>query len=389
MNINMKWMIDFEQLMDIPIDRHDLEEKYEHFLEAADECCEDSEYYIAEQLIDYWKRSHLYRLQSLHVPQDNIIYLKEIQDNLQQLISRKQITQRTEEWYAHANTVLTASEFSTILKKGITRGKLVLKKAAACAPEFNQQLAIPSDKMTPFDWGIRFEPVIKRLYEIIHNCHILELGRITHPTDNRVAASPDGIIDDASDNSYIGRLVEFKCPVSRDITDKVPEDYYVQMQIQCEVTQSARCDYVEAQFRSVYNNHIQGPSGPTAFFYGTIWLAESENNGMYSRRYIYGEPRRTNITYLLTDYPPDLSDNENIIETIPWELMCYSEILVERDTEWYNTVAFPAMNEFWVDVAAAKKGEFVLPDSKRKKKSPAADTLENNNTCLIIEEANE
>jgi len=90
----------------------------------------------------------------------------------------------------------------------------------------------------------------------------------------------------------------------------------------------------------------------------------------------------------MEDSPPDLADNENIIETIPWELMCYSEILVERNTEWYNTIALPAMNEFWVDVVTARKGEFILPESKRKKK-PAADTLENNNTCLIIEETHE
>lgn len=389
MNINIEWMTQFEQLMDVPINRHDLEEKYESFLEAADECCEDAEYYIAEQLIDYWKRSHLYRLQSLSIlPQTDIIHIKHIQEQLQVLLSRKQIAQRTEEWYIHANTVLTASEFSTIFKKGRTRGQLVLKKSATCAPEFNQQLAITSDKMTPFDWGIRFEPVIKRLYEIIHNCHILDLGRITHPTDHRVAASPDGIIDDATDNKYIGRLVEFKCPVSRDITDKVPEDYYVQMQIQCEVTQSAKCDYVEAQFRSIYNNKIQGPEGPAAFFYGTIWLAEKEENNMYSRRYIYGEPRKTTTIYHIPDTPPDLADNENIIETIPWELMCYSEIPIDRNIEWYNGTALPAMNEFWKDVDAAKKGEFVMPESNRKKKV-VTDTLENQNICIIIDEINE
>ena len=95
-----------------------------------------------------------------------------------------------------------------------------------------------------------------------------------------------------------------------------------------------------------------------------------------------------NIIYHIIDYPPDLSENEHIIETIPWELMCYSEISVARNIDWYNNTALPAMNEFWRDVSEAKKGEFILPDSKRKKK-PIMDTLENNNTCIIIEDTNE
>ncbi len=373
-----KWMVNFEDLLDIPKDRCTLEVHYEEFLDAADECCDDDEEYnIAVEIIEWWKRCHLHRLETQYNTTDNMKSV-DISKKIAEVISRKQIAQRTKEWYEHANTVLTASEFSTILKKGRTRGQLVLKKAARTLVEFNQQLAVESLNMSAFDWGIRFEPVIKRLYEMKHNTNVIEVGRITHVTNPTLAASPDGICETS------GRLVEFKCPVSRELTDNIPNDYYIQMQIQCEVTDIDHCDYVEAQFRSMYKDKLQGPEGPAALIEGTIWLIEaySEEEG-YSRRYYYGEPH---YTYLMqtAEIPRDLKENEHIVETIQWELMSYNEIAVKRDTIWFNSTATPAITEFWKDVAAAKKGEYILPASTRSKKPCTESTEQPTNECLII-----
>ena len=71
------------------------------------------------------------------------------------------------------------------------------------------------------------------------NCQTTDLGRIRHPTEARLAASPDGIV---VSGDRTGRLVEFKAPITRVLNQKVPEDYFMQMQLQMEVTQVEECD---------------------------------------------------------------------------------------------------------------------------------------------------
>ena len=66
---------------------------------------------------------------------------------------------------------------------------------------------------------------------------------------NFIGASPDGLI--LSQNKDLnGRLIEFKCPISRKFDDNtpVPIYYYHQMQLQMECTNLNECDYVEMQF---------------------------------------------------------------------------------------------------------------------------------------------
>jgi hypothetical protein len=109
------------------------------------------------------------------------------------------------------------------------RGKLVLSKTEPPPPR-NQPLAIPSDRMKPFDWGIRFEPVVKQIYEDKYGVTLKELGRLTHPIDPRCSASPDGLIYDCPKNERTGRLIEIKCPATREVDGKISKKYYWQIQ---------------------------------------------------------------------------------------------------------------------------------------------------------------
>ena len=131
---------------------------------------------------------------------------------LNHLLSRPQIVQRSEEWYADATQALSASQFGTIFKSPRTRGQLILEKAGINPREnTGQRHTCITEYMNPFDWGIRFEPVVRQVYCALTHTLVGELGRLRHPTDNRLSASPDGVVIEDTEGSTqcrLGRLAE-------------------------------------------------------------------------------------------------------------------------------------------------------------------------------------
>jgi hypothetical protein len=291
---------------------------------------------------------------------------KEIMD---ELLNRKQIEQRTPEWYAQMTTIISASELGNLFAAPRQRAKMVLSKTLPYEAR-NQPLAIPSDRMSAFDWGIRFEPVVKQIYEYKYKATVKELGRLHHQTDSRCTASPDGLVYDSENNEKTGRLIEIKCPVTREIDGTVPKDYYAQMQMQLHVTGLKQCDYVEAAFASKYNNMVE-KSGPGLFngYVAVIRFAEMKVNQDFY--YIYSP---VNVD---ADWQPEIQEDEEIVEIIPWRLLEWSEQIVSRSEEWWVSLK-PMIDTFWEDVEKAKRGEFVVPESTRPAKRQKEDK------CMIV-----
>jgi hypothetical protein len=294
------------------------------------------------------------------------IPLKEVLD---ELLNRKQIEQRTSEWYAQMNSIISASELGNLFASPRQRAKMVISKTVPYEPRF-APLAVLSDRMSAFDWGIRFEPVVKLIYEHKYNATIKELGRLIHPTYNKCSASPDGLVYECSNSEKIGRLVEIKCPVTREIDGTIPKDYYSQMQMQLHVTQLKLCDYVEAQFSSKYNN-IHEKIGPGLYngFIALVRYAEMKGDNEFY--YIYSP---VNIG---TEWQPEIKENEELVEIIPWRLIQWHEKVVTRSEEWWSSIK-PIIDQFWEDVEKAKRGEFVVPESTRPAKKPREEK------CIII-----
>lgn len=280
----------------------------------------------------------------------------------EQLLQQKQVEQRTEAWYLEVRDLLTASEVGQILKPGRTRGQLVLAKAGGTTRSGgNSSPAVPSELMSAFDWGVRFEPVVKMIYETMHpNIKIHDVGRLYHPTLPKCAASPDGIVLGSGERA--GRLIEIKCPVSRDIRSGIPDDYYAQMQQQLEVTGLEECDYMEVKFRSKYSKDITLLTEGTALFYGVLFRIEwddEDNIGNSRTDYVYGPVGDMSATC------PVLKPGQRIVEIIPWEAIKINLITVRRDRKWW-AAAEQKIAEFWADVEKARRGEFVLPASSRR-----------------------
>lgn len=297
---------------------------------------------------------------------------------IEHLTHRPQIEQRTKEWYEHASQVLTASELSRLF--GSDRDLWLLLESKAFPAETttgSYQHAIPTEKMNPFAWGIRFEPVVKMILEHQDKIKIADLGRLFHPTDSKLAASPDGLIVKSQKESRLGRLVEIKCPYTRPIGGEIPFGYWVQMQSQMEVADIDECEYIEVQIQSTRPTkaeQTETQEKDTGSIQGSIWgfIYLWKKDEDYKYEYC---PIACVATLKVGETITD--EGWELVEVIPWSLVKYHRKVVSRDRTWFQaTQAW--RNAFWADVERVKKGEeplFIKKVEGRAKK------------CLIVDDA--
>jgi putative phage-type endonuclease len=261
-----------------------------------------------------------------------------------------QIEQRTAAWYEHYAHVLTASEFSALFGSQKARRSLILSKAFPKKEERGSyRLACPSSEMNAMGWGIRFEPIVKLILEQKYKCKIYEAGRITHMKNGMLAASPDGILEDAPDTKQIGRLIEIKCPYTRQIGGEIPYDYWVQMQIQMEVCDLDECEYLEAEILSPRQG-LEFVDTSGCSIQGSIYLLKQDvaEGQPFQYKYLYGDIGSTKC--------PPVPKGYVVAETIPWGLKKWYRKVVSRDRGWYNATVI-WQQAFWSDVQLAKEGK--------------------------------
>jgi len=302
---------------------------------------------------------------------DNDNTLEKRKEAIERIRSAPQVEQRTENWYKESLTILSGSQYATILKPGRTRGQLVLEKAGITKRETSGTNVVLSPQLNPFMWGIRFEPVVKQLYQALTHTEVVELGRLRHKTNQRLGASPDGLVitqnkdqeekeqKEQKGQERVGRFVEFKAPVTRPIYNKVPEEYNVQMQIQMEVGNVEECDYLEVKFNSIYKN-ISIPNSENPVYQGNIFIVEKQEQ----LRYEYSPLNDM-------EWKPSLQEDEQCLETVPWYTNEWYLVTVPRSREWYDSVKSKE-EEFWKDVEGAKEGTWKLPESTRKPREKVA-----------------
>jgi putative phage-type endonuclease len=212
--------------------------------------------------------------------------------------------------------MITASEVYNIFGSDASRREVMMRKLEPRKEGVGAPIAALA-------WGTRFEPVAKRLYEERTKCKITDVSCVQHPVYSFLGASPDGLIipDDPADTKRYGRLVEFKCPMSRAEKPEIPMGYVHQMQMQMECTGINECEYVEFRFRQVKY---------------TEWARSSETKGSFM---VYDDGR---VVYDVTDVPDDA-------QMIYWILTSIKEDFVPKDPEWLST-NLPALKAFWDEV---------------------------------------
>ena len=276
---------------------------------------------------------------------------------LKSLQEKPQVAQHSAEWYAQRRNRLTASEFAQILDG--RRGALLRSKVAPPDPEMQERpiaapvaIAQEDGEMRPTSWGHRFETIVRRVYELEFAgvgtvCDTL--GRFTHRDIPWLSASPDGIV---LEGPLAGRLVEIKSPKSRQPGEFVPHEYYVQMQIQMEVTDLDAVDFVEAQFGQRPDEAIT-PADEQAIA-AAAWKGRIQVFGHLENPetwvYRYSEPVEDLEDAVLPPPPADLPLLENSV----WWLTGWFPRTVLRNRHWWSSVGWPAASAFWADVEAAR-----------------------------------
>ena len=237
--------------------------------------------------------------------------------------------QRTDAWHAKRSEMITASEVYGVFGSESARREVMMRKLEPRPP--GEGNAVPA-----LLWGTRFEPVAKKIYEERTKCTITDVSCVQHPIHKFLGASPDGlIVPNSDDPKRYGRLVEFKCPISRALKAEIPPGYIHQMQLQMECTGIDECEYVEFRFKQV--NYSE-------------WLRSTDQKGVFT---VYEDGK---VIY-------DKDIYEDTTQVIYWLLTSIKEDFVPKDKEWLPK-HLGGLSQFWNEVLEHRKNG-TKPDDKK------------------------
>ena len=291
---------------------------------------------------------------------------KNIITKLNKLKDLKLPDQRSEEWYQLRNQILTASSLADAIGVGhfSTKEELLIQKCGG-----------PKSKI-PFDiveWGVMYEPVATKFYELLNNLIILEFGLVCHPKFKIFGASPDGICDINSPDDYIGRMLEIKCPPKRKFTNEVPNHYWIQMQGQLECCDLEECDFLQVKFTEYLNeleykndsiiddnknikNGYSSLNLPKGLLLAFITHQGNENPIIkyeYCEFYKSFEEYKEWSDKIIYEYKDkNIYYDECIYHW--WKIERYECTLVGRDRKWWLETQ-PKIIDFWGDVEHYRK----------------------------------
>ena len=167
----------------------------------------------------------------------------------------RKVEQGSDEWRALRLGHVTASNVADVMAKGksgeaITRKKyktkLLAERLTGASQDFYTNAAM--------EWGTEQEPFARMAYEVANDVLVDKTGFWPHETIKWVGVSPDGLVDNDG-------LVEIKCPNTTThldyiLDDKVPTDYYKQIQCQLWVTGRSWCDFISFDPRLPQHNQL-------------------------------------------------------------------------------------------------------------------------------------
>lgn len=231
--------------------------------------------------------------------------------------------QKSKEWYEKRNKILTASQIASILNKNIYQSPFdILVEKIYSFINNDKYITEHTHKYT--DWGNKFEPIAVKFYEFLKEEKVIEIGLVVHSKFEWLGASPDGLL-------MSGNLLEIKCPFTRNITNDIPNHYWIQIQIQLEVCNMEYCDYLECDFYEYKNEE---------------------------------EYKNDNYDSDLKGFHIKQTDTSKETSVIYWRInKCFLKS-VKRDKTWFNSVV-NSINDFYITLENIKS--IVLKTINKKK----------------------
>ena len=165
------------------------------------------------------------------------------------------LEQGSVEWATAKLGYVSASNIAEVMSKGKTGEAIGRKK-------YKTRLVAERLTMQPLEsysndamaWGIENEPMAAMAYEAATGTFLEKTGFWKHPEIKWLGVSPDRLLGDK-------HLVEIKCPNTTTHLDyifenKVPGDYYKQIQCQLWVTGREWADFVSYDPRLPFKNRL-------------------------------------------------------------------------------------------------------------------------------------
>jgi len=291
---------------------------------------------------------------------EDIIKNKQI---IKKLDQAPQFEQRSPEWFAMRETMITASDMATAIEENPYQRPfdLIKKKCHITGYQPNKYT----------EWGVKYEPVADLVYEYKFKKKIKEYGLLKHDTISMIGASPDGITPD-------GIMVEIKCPFCRIITGIVPHYYWIQIQIQLEVCDLEWCHFEEcglieydSEEEFILDTNQDGQPYLTLDNKNKGIVVVACDDNLNKLEYFYSEITLTfdDLKKWTEEKIEEICDNPNLsyVKTTYWKLDTFSCVKVQRDREWFLE-ALPKIYKFWDELTFYKENHEALIDLLNQKK---------------------
>ncbi len=290
----------------------------------------------------------------------------------QHFLKLREITspqQRSPNWFAMRNDKITASDGGCCIdeNKYEPQYKFILKKI--------DTLPFPGAKA--MHHGTKYETIATMIYEYRMNVTSEDFGLLGHPEYNFLGASPDGIVglykkDGKSLTDKVGRMVEIKCPISRQIIQDedgsifeiCPKYYWIQVQLQLECCDLEECDFWQCSLGEYdsYDDFIEDTDPVERFRSAShdlekgcvIQLFEKNNKNpdlFTESSYIY-PPHIEMTPEECLEWIDQMKikvkkDNTHRIDRVLWWYLKKSNCtLIKRDKKWFAD-NLPKLQQMW------------------------------------------
>lgn len=310
--------------------------------------------------------------------------LEYIHQQFVRLASLPQPEQKSAEWFAARHQRITASSGATALHENKYESQIsYLVQKCEKEPKFMDNKYVHHGK--------KYEEIATKVYEELYDSEVIEFGLLNHPSIDFLGASPDGIVsmhtksDPYKLNERYGRMLEIKCPLTREIktSGKVdgvicPHYYWVQVQLQLECCKLLECDFwqctiKEFDTRQEYvcdviptNTNNQDDlmkrlkSKPKITKGPIIQLLPIDSlkkiNSEWDSKYIYPPTLDRTIEehdeWILdmmaswTKKYPELSSKYVWDKVIYWKITFCHNVTITHDKEWFAN-KLPVLESFW------------------------------------------
>lgn len=166
------------------------------------------------------------------------------------------VEQGTPEWKAARMGHVTASGVANVMAKGKGESEAVTRYKYKVQIVAERLTGVSAESFTSaaMEWGIEQEGFAVMAYESVHDVLVDKTGFWLHPTIKWLGVSPDRLVADDG-------LIEVKCPNTTThlgylFDNRIPPEYYKQIQCQLWVTGREWCDFVSYDPRLPKRNQL-------------------------------------------------------------------------------------------------------------------------------------